>query len=180
MKLSIRDITHIGIFTALTAIGAFISLPIGPVPITLQSFFVLMSGIILGSKKAILSQIVYLLLGLIGLPILAGFSGGLQTIVKPSFGFLIGYIIAAYCVGKFIENKSKTTKNITMAVVMGTLIIYAFGLPYMYYVLNIMLSSNFNIMKILKIGMLVFIPGDTLKAIIAVLIGSKLQDKLNK
>lgn len=180
MKLSIRDITHIGIFTALTAIGAFISLPIGPVPITLQSFFVLMSGIILGSKKAILSQIVYLLLGLAGLPILAGFSGGLQTIVKPSFGFLIGYIIAAYCVGKFLENKSKTTKNLSMAVAMGTLIIYAFGLPYMYYVLNIMLSSNFNIMKILKIGMLVFIPGDTLKAIIAVLIGMKLQDKLNK
>lgn len=180
MKLSIRDITHIGIFTALTAIGAFISLPIGPVPITLQSFFILMSGIILGSKKAILSQIVYLLLGLAGLPIFAGFSGGLQTIVKPSFGFLIGYIIAAYCVGIFMENKSKTTKNLIIAVTMGTLIIYAFGLPYMYYVLNIMLSSNFNIMKILKIGMLVFIPGDTLKAVIAVLIGRKLQGKLNK
>ncbi|MDW5299842.1 MAG: biotin transporter BioY [Sedimentibacter sp.] len=180
MKLSIRDITHIGIFTALTAIGAFISLPIGPVPITLQSFFILMSGIILGSKKAMLSQIVYLLLGLAGLPIFAGFSGGVQTIVKPSFGFLIGYIIAAYFVGKFLENKSKTTKNLSIAVVMGTLIIYAIGLPYMYYVLNLLLSSNFNIIKILKIGMLVFIPGDTLKAIIAVFIGRKLQGKLNK
>lgn len=180
MKLSIRDITHIGIFTALTAIGAFISLPIGPVPITLQSFFILLSGIILDSKKAMLSQIAYLLLGLAGLPIFAGFSGGVQTIIKPSFGFLIGYVTAAYFVGKFLENKSKTTKNLSIAVVIGTLIIYAIGLPYMYYVLNIMLSSNFNIMKILKIGMLVFIPGDTLKAIIAVLIGKKLQGKLNK
>ena len=98
--LSVRDISHVGIFTALTAVGAFISIPIGPVPITLQSFFVLLSGIILGSKKAMFSQITYLLLGLIGFPIFAGFSGGIQTIFKPSFGFIIGYIVAAYVVGK--------------------------------------------------------------------------------
>jgi len=84
MKLSIREITQIGMFSALTAIGAFISVPIGPVPITLQSFFVILSGILLGSKNAMLSQVVYLILGLIGLPIFAGFTGGLQTIFKPS------------------------------------------------------------------------------------------------
>ncbi len=178
MKYSVRDITHIGMFTALTAMGAFISIPIGPVPITLQSFFVLLSGIILGSKKAMFSQIAYLLLGLVGLPIFAGFSGGLQTIFKPSFGFLLGYILAAYCVGKFIENKSSTTKNISLAILIGTLVIYAVGLPYMFYVLNIMLSSNLSIMKILQIGMFIFIPGDTLKAIIAVFISKKLQGKL--
>ena len=180
MKLSIRDITHIGIFTALTSIGAFISIPIGPVPITLQTFFVLLSGIILGSKKAMFSQIAYVLLGLIGLPVFAEFSGGLQTIFKPSFGFLVGCIIAAYCVGLFIENKPKTIKNMSIAVLMGTLIIYAIGLPYMYYILNIMLTNNFAIINILKMGMLVFIPGDALKAASAVLIGKKLQGKLNK
>jgi len=180
MKLSIRDITHIGIFTALTSIGAFISIPIGPVPITLQSLFVLLSGIILGSKKAVFSQIAYVLLGLIGLPIFAGFLGGLQKIFEPSFGFLVGYIIAAYCVGFFIENKPKTIKNMSIAVLMGTLIIYAIGLPYMYYILNIMLTNNFAIINILKMGMLVFIPGDALKAASAVLIGKKLQGKLNK
>ena len=67
MKLSTRDITQMGMFTALTAIGAFVSIPVGPVSITLQSFFVLLSGIILGSKKAMYSQIAYLLLGLTGL-----------------------------------------------------------------------------------------------------------------
>ncbi|MGB4440206.1 MAG: biotin transporter BioY [Sedimentibacter sp.] len=180
MKLSIRDITHIGIFTSLTSIGAFISIPIGPVPITLQTFFVLLSGIILGSKKAMLSQITYVLLGLIGLPIFAGFSGGLQTIFKPSFGFLAGCIIAAYCVGNFIENKPKTIINMSIAVLVGTLIIYAIGLPYMYYILNIMLENNLAIISILKMGMLVFIPGDVLKAASAVLIGKKLQGKLNK
>ena len=178
MKLTIQDITHIGIFTALTAIGAFISIPLGPVPITLQTFFVLLAGIILGSKKAMLSQIVYLLLGLAGLPIFANFTGGVQAVVKPSFGFLIGCVIAAYCVGKFMENKSITTINMSLSVLMGTIIIYAAGLPYMYYILNIMLDSNLSIMKILQIGMLIFIPGDVLKAVIAVFVGKKLQGKL--
>ena len=105
---SVRDLARIGIFTALTAIGEFISIPAGPVPITLQSFFVLLSGLMLGSKKAAFSQITYLLLGLIGFPVFAGFSGGLQHIYKPSFGFILGYIAAAYIAGKFKEEKYQT------------------------------------------------------------------------
>lgn len=176
-KLSTRDITHIGMFAALTAIGAFITIPVGPVPITLQSFFVLLSGIILGSKKAMFSQIAYVLLGLVGLPIFSGFSGGLQHMLKPSFGFLIGYIFMAYCVGKITE-KDNTAKNISLSVLVGTVVLYATGLPYMYYVLNIMLAKNFSIIQILNMGMLMFIPGDTLKAIIAVFVGKKLKDRL--
>lgn len=167
--LSARDITQVGIFTALTAVGAFISIPIGPVPITLQSFFVLLSGIILGSKKAMFSQITYLLLGLIGFPIFAGLSGGIQTIFKPSFGFIIGYVAAAYVVGKIAPI------NLWAAVLTGTVVIYALGLPYMYYILNIMLKSNLSILRILQLGMLAFIPGDMLKALVTVFISKKLK-----
>lgn len=178
MRLSARDITQIGIFAALTAIGAFISIPIGPVPISLQTFFVLLSGIILGSRKAMLSQIVYVMLGLIGLPIFAGFSGGFQTVFKPSFGFIIGFIIAAYAVGKISEKKSKSIKYMSIAVIAGSLIMYMVGIPYMYYILNIMLSKNLDIIQIMKIGMFMFVPGDILKALVVVLIGKKLQGKL--
>lgn len=174
---SVRDITQIGIFTALTAVGAFISIPIGPVPITLQSFFVLMSGIILDSKKAMFSQITYLLLGLIGFPIFAGFSGGIQYIFKPSFGFIVGYVAAAYIVGKLTE-ETFNYRNLSIAVMAGSIVIYALGLPYMYYILNIMLNNNFSLFKILQIGMLSFIPGDTLKAVIAVVLGKKLSSLL--
>lgn len=167
--LSIRDITYTGIFAALTAVGAFISIPIGPVPITLQSFFVILSGIILGSKKAVFSQITYLLLGLIGFPIFSGFSGGLQHVFKPSFGFIIGYIAAAYVVGKLAPI------NLWAAVLTGTVVIYALGLPYMYYILNIMLKSNLSILRILQLGMLAFIPGDILKAVVTVFISKKLK-----
>lgn len=176
-KLSARDITHIGMFTALTATGAFITIPIGPVPITLQSLFVLLSGIILGSKKGMLSQVVYLLLGLMGLPIFAGFSGGLGQLVKPSAGFLFGFISAAYYTGKFSEKKG-TTKNLSIAVITGTVVMYAIGIPYMYYVLNIILAKNLNIVQVLNMGMLLFIPGDAIKAVIAVFIGKKLKNRL--
>jgi len=177
-KLTIRDITQIGLFSSLTAIGAFISIPIGPVPISMQTFFVLLSGIILGSKKAMLSQIVYVILGLIGLPIFAGFTGGLQTIFKPSFGFIISFIVASYLVGKIAEQHNKSLKNIIIAVFLGSLIMYAIGLPYMYYILNIILAKHFDIFKIMEMGMFMFIPGDTIKGIIAVLIGKRLQGKL--
>lgn len=173
--LSVKDITKTGMFTALTAVGAFISIPIGPVPITLQSFFVLLSGLILGSKKAMFSQITYLLLGLMGFPIFAGFSGGLQTIFKPSFGFIIGYVAAAYIVGRLTEDRALSFRKLAIGGAIGTIVIYAFGLPYMYYILNIMLKNNFSIIKILQLGMFVFIPGDVLKAVIVVLIGKRLK-----
>ena len=171
---SVRDITQIGIFTALTAVGAFISIPIGPVPITLQTFFVLLSGIILGSKKAMFSQITYLLLGLIGFPIFSGFSGGLQHIFKPSFGFIVGYVTAAYVVGKLTEEKT-ATRYLWAAVLTVTFIIYAFGLPYMYYILNIMLNNNFSINRIFQLGMFAFIPGDVLKAVIIIFTANRLK-----
>ncbi len=96
-----KNITLVALFTALTAIGAFISIPLGPVPITLQSFFVILSGILLGPKLGALSQVLYIFLGLIGIPIFSGFSGGLQHILKPSFGFIIGFVFAAYIAGKY-------------------------------------------------------------------------------
>lgn len=172
--LSVRDIARIGIFTALTAIGAFISIPIGPVPITLQSFFVLLSGIILGAKKAAYSQATYLLLGLVGFPVFAGFTGGLQSIYKPSFGFILGYIAAAYFTGKLTEDKSERP-YIWPAVLTGTLIIYAFGLPYMYFILNIILNNNFSIIRIMQIGVFAFIPGDVLKAVLIVFLVEKIR-----
>ena len=93
MKTTTREITLISLFSALTAIGAFISIPLGPVPITLQTLFVLLAGFLLSPRSAALSQIVYIGIGLAGVPIFSGFTGGLQAILKPSFGFLVGFVI---------------------------------------------------------------------------------------
>jgi biotin transport system substrate-specific component len=95
LKITTQQIIAASLFASLTALGAFIAIPAGPVMITLQTFIVILAGILLGSKIGALSQIIYILLGLIGLPIFSGFTGGIQSMMKPSFGFLIGFIFAA-------------------------------------------------------------------------------------
>lgn len=175
MKINIRDMALVSMFTALTAIGAFISIPLGPVPITLQSLFVILSGIVLGPKLGALSQIVYIILGLVGLPIFAGFTGGLASIMKPSFGFIIGFVFASFIGGLISHRKEKiSTRTITMASLTATVVIYLFGLPYMYYILNNIMGSGFSFLQVFNLGCLLFLPGDTVKFIVASILGVKL------
>ena len=87
MTKNTTRIVRIALFTALICVGAFISVPIGPVPISFQNFFVIMAALLLPAKDAALSVLIYLLIGLAGLPVFAQFTGGLQTVFKPSFGF---------------------------------------------------------------------------------------------
>lgn len=168
-----KDITLISLFAALTSIGAFISIPLGPVPLTLQTLFVLVSGYVLGARKAAFSQLIYISLGLIGLPIFAGFSGGIQSIVKPSFGFLIGFVAGAYTVG-ILSRKAKGFFSYLAACAAGTLVIYLFGLPYMAFILNYVMDSGLSLEKILGIGVIAFIPGDLIKLIFAAYLGKRL------
>jgi biotin transport system substrate-specific component len=179
MKLSTRDLIITSLFTALTAIGAFISIPIGPVPITLQSLFVILSGLILGSKLGMLSQIAYVLLGLVGLPVFSGGSGGLGSIFHPTFGFLIGFIIAAYIVGK-ISEKNKSIIVIAFAVILGSIIIYVIGVPYFYFIFTNYMGKDINFYGALKYSCIPFIPGDIIKAAIAIVLGKQLVTRLSK
>lgn len=174
MKLTIREMTLVAMFAALTSIGAFISIPIGEVPITLQTLFVLLSGLILGPKLGALSQLIYLILGLIGLPIFAGFTGGLQSVTKPSFGFILGFMFSAYLAGKISHIKKETSAiNIWLGSLVATITTYLFGLPYMYYILNIVLGKGLSFSTVLNMGCLIFLPGDVLKLVVASLIAIK-------
>lgn len=175
MKISAKELSLISMFTALTAIGAFISFPVGPVPITLQSLFVILSGLVLGSKLGALSQLVYILLGLVGIPIFAGFTGGIQSILSPSFGFIIGFVFASFLSGLIIEsNLIKLNKKIWLAAFIGTITMYLFGLPYMYYILNVILGKGLSFMQVFNMGCLLFLPGDALKFILASIVGLRL------
>ncbi|MCK9445123.1 MAG: biotin transporter BioY [Tissierellaceae bacterium] len=176
MKLTTKEMTYVSLFAGLTAVGAFISIPLGEVPITLQTLFVLLSGLILGPKLGFLSQLVYLGLGLVGMPIFTGFTGGPQAILKPSFGFILGFIVAAFIVGKISHSggKNKPT-GIWVSTVVGSLIIYLLGLPYMYYILNTVMARGMSFYAVVKMGCLLFLPGDILKLIIASIIAIKLR-----
>jgi biotin transport system substrate-specific component len=173
LKISTRDLTITSLFTALTAIGGFIAIPLGPVPITLQTIFVVLSGLILGAKLGALSQIIYVILGLVGLPIFAGGTGGLTSVVSPSFGFVIGFIAAAYVIGKLTE-KNKSLSTIIYSVALGSFVIYLIGVPYFYFIFTSYLGKSINFYGALKYACLPFIPGDIVKAVITIILAKKL------
>ena len=168
-----KNLTLVSLFAALTAVGAFISIPLGPVPLTLQTLFVLISGYVLGAKKAALSQLVYIALGLVGLPIFSGFSGGIQTILKPSFGFLIGFVAGAFVVG-YISRNIRSLIGYLFAGALGTVVIYTIGIPYMAFILNTVMDSALSLERILQIGIIAFLPGDIVKLVIAAYLGKRL------
>lgn len=179
MKISTRDMILVSLFTGLTAMGAFLSIPLGPIPLSLQSIFVILSGIILGPKLAALSQIVYILLGLAGLRIFAGFKGGPQMILSPTFGFLLGFILAAYLVGRILHNyKRLNFKNILLSSILGSLSIYLIGLPYMYLILTQVAKNPLTLYQAFKTGCLIFLPGDLLKALVSSFLGLSIVNKL--
>jgi len=169
-KINIRQMTLVSLFAALTAVGAFISIPLYPVPLTLQTLFTLLSGMTLGCVLGASSQIIYVLLGIVGLPVFAGFKAGIGILFGPTGGFLLGFIISAYIVGRMIELKEE--KNIFyyfLVGLLGTIIIYIIG------VAQLSLVTGIGVKKAVAVGMLPFLPGDMLKIIAASFIAHKLK-----
>lgn len=133
------DITYVAMFAALMAIGANLTsfITIGTVPLTLQTFFAILAGVLLGSRLGTLSMIVYTLIGLVGAPVFAGFSGGMQIITKSSFGFILSFIIMAYIAGKIIELKEQpNVVTFFFACFAGLATNYLIGTNYLYFSLK--------------------------------------------
>jgi len=169
-KMNIRQMTLVSLFAALTAVGAFISIPLYPVPITLQNLFTLLAGMTLGSVLGGSSQIIYVLLGIIGLPVFAGFKAGIGVLFGPTGGFLFGFIISSYIIGKIIElKKEKDIFYYFLAGGLGIVIIYIIGIG------QLSLVTGMGIKQTLMVGVLPFLPGDILKIIAASFISSKLK-----
>jgi len=171
------DTVLISLFVALTAVGAFIKIPIPHVPFTLQTLMVMFAGLILGSRRGALSQVLYLVLGLMGLPIFAQ-GGGPAYILQPSFGFLLGFAPGAFVIGKILEGEKKPSPTrILVALLLGQGVIYLFGLPYLYLNLNLILHKPISISTVFVAGFLVFLPGDTLKTLIAALVAAPIRKR---
>jgi len=173
-----KESTHfmilVAIFAALTAIGAFIKIPLPIVPFTLQIVMVFLAAALLGAKGAFFSQIIYIGLGLIGLPVFNE-GGGPMYIFKPSFGFLIGFLIAAFIMGSYLEKKEqKTMKEYITANFIGLIIIYSVALPYLYVMLNVWLQADVSWRYVLMIGFVTSIPADILLAIVSGFLATKL------
>lgn len=155
-----RNLILVSIFAALTAIGAFIRIPIPYVPFTLQYLFCALAGMVLGSKLGALSQLIYVFIGLIGLPVFTE-GGGPGYILKPTFGYIIGFIVGAYVVGKITENiKILTVKKAFFSSLIGLIVVYIFGVIYLYGIYNLYLGQVTSIMWAIMYGAIACVGGD--------------------
>lgn len=174
----IKEMVLIALFATLTAVGAFIKINLLIIPFTLQTFFVFLSGNILPAKQAAYAQALYLGIGLLGFPILAN-GGGIGYVFQPSFGFLVGNILAAYVIGSLASRKSMpSTKQLFAANLVGMVMIYSVGLVYFYGVLNFWLDKPTSWSSALSLAVLPFIIPDLLKCALAAWIGKNLQGRV--
>ena len=165
----LRAMVLSSLFAALTAVGALIALPIGPVPIVLQNFFVMLMGLLLGPRWGLAGVGVYLLAGALGLPVFAGGASGLARLAGPTGGYLVGYLPCVALIGWIAVRGRGHRVMDALAVVCGTAVLYACGVFWLQTV------TGMGIDKALAAGALPFIPGDIAKIIAAVLLAPSLR-----
>ncbi|MGP4059308.1 biotin transporter BioY [Halobacillus sp. H74] len=170
-RFSAYDITLGALFVALMAVGANITafmpfLQVMGVPITLQTFFAILAGLVLGSRLGFFSLLVYTTLGLIGAPIFAGFKGGVSMLFSPTFGFIVSFIVLAYLVGKLAESNRQLPMYIGAAFA-GLIINYFIGVNWFYFALNFWVGGEGISFTLAWSSMIPFLIKDTVLAVSA-------------
>ena len=170
----LRMVVLASLMAALTAVGAYIYVPIGPVPIILSTLFVILSGLLLGSRWGLTSMALYLLVGAIGLPVFAGGKGGFAHFMGPTGGYLFGYLFASWITG-FISERSRGRMIIDIfAVIIGSLLLYAVGVPWLKIV------TQMSWAKALMVGVLPFMIGDAIKASVVLILARSVRPILKR
>lgn len=174
MKIKTKDLVFCGIFSALIAVGAFLKIPVPPVPISMQTFFVSLAGIFLGGTLGAVSVLVYICIGLIGIPVFAS-GGGIMYIFTATFGYLLGFVVSAYLTGTLLKGKTDPNiKELSIAVFAGAFVTYIVAIAYYFILAKLYFGNEFILTKVLWSFFVIFIPGDIAKSIIAIIIGKKL------
>jgi biotin transport system substrate-specific component len=170
----LRRMVLASLMAALTAVGAYIHVPIGPVPIVLSTLFVILSGLLLGSRWGSASMGLYLLVGAIGMPVFAGGKGGLAHFFGPTGGYLFGYVLASWITG-FVSEQSRGLLLLDiLAVLIGSFVIYGLGIPWL------KLVTQMSWTKTLTVGLVPFLIGDAIKASVAIILARSVRPILKR
>ena len=170
-RATATDIALVGTGAALVAVCSLLAIPVGAsgVPITLQTFGVLLVGALLGSRRGAFAVLLYLLVGLAGLPVFAEGAGGLATFAKPSVGYLLAFPLAAWLVGLVVERGSggfvPQVVRLTLGGLAGTAAIYAIGIPVLAARIEVSLAEALALN-------VVFVPFDAIKLAVVVIVAS--------
>lgn len=183
MKLSARDLTRVALFASLISMASLV-LKVGGdvmVPFSLLPFMAMLAGAVLGPRLGALSVGVYVLIGLLGAPVFAKPPyGGLAYVIQPTFGFLPGFILMSYVIGRILGRPaSARTLRYIGAMCAGIIAMYLVGIPYLYLMVKFYLGSPVTMWKAVQIGMLPFIGLDLCKGFLAALVAKGMQRRLS-
>lgn len=178
LKLATRDIVKVALAVALIVVGSLIKIPIGIVPITLQMFMCFTLTLLL-QKKACIAIAVYILMGLLGLPVFAS-GGGFSYVLVPSFGYLLGFLAGSIIIGfSFPYIKDKKFINVLGMVLLYELIVYIFGLGYWAILYNFIVDKSLSAYTLFVSGFCVFIPTDLFWCFLSSFIYKKMEPRLH-
>lgn len=177
----IVTLTLSALFCTLICIGSFIRIPMpNLMPITLQTFFVLLTGLVLTVKASALATVTYMALGLIGLPIFSG-GGGLGYVLMPNFGFIIGFVISSVIISIIIEKLKKRTFWQYFAIsLLGVLIIYIIGILYFAFITNVYNKSDYSAIWFIQTVFLPFLPKEIICSLLASIVAYKIKPYITK
>jgi len=183
MKLSVREMVLVAFFAALMAVGAYISKiwPPDVVPFSLLPLLCMLAGVILGPRLGALSMIVYLLVGLTGIPVFASPPyGGFTYLFKPTFGFIVSFIVGAYVAGLIVHKKDNPGwATFFGAMFISTVAMYVVGLPWMYLMFNFYVGKAMTFNQVVMMMSLYFWL-DLVKAVIAAIVGKTMFERVAK
>lgn len=171
-KNHVRSMAAVAVMTALMCVLGPLSVPIGPVPFSLQVFVVYLSVYALGARRGAVAVVLYLLIGFVGLPVFSGFAGGPGKLLGPTGGFLVGFIPLAAISGWFIDRWEGSVVMQFAGMLLGLAVLYLFGAAWLAKVANLTFD------KCMAAAVYPFIPIDALKIALAVLLGRTLRRRL--
>lgn len=177
----IVTLTLSALFCTLICIGSFIRIPMpNLMPITLQTFFVLLAGLVLRIKASALATVTYMALGLIGLPIFSG-GGGLGYVLMPNFGFIIGFVLASVIMSFITEKlKKRAFWQYFLVSLLGVAIIYIIGIFYFAFITNVYNKGDYSAIWFIQTVFLPFLPKEIICSLLASLTAYKIRPYITK
>lgn len=167
-RFSVKDMVFTAMFAALIAVCSLLSIPVGEVPVTLQTFAVCLSAAMLGWKRGTLSVLIYILLGAVGIPIFAGMKGGFGVLAGPTGGYIVGFLLTALIIGVTADKSGRRALPLTLSMILGVLACYAVGTVWF------MVVTKMHIGESLMLCVVPFLIPDAVKLAAAVLLTDRL------
>lgn len=174
--LNIRHMTLIGLMTAVICVlgPLAVTIPVSPVPISLGTLAIYLAVSVLGMRLSTVSVVIYILLGLVGVPVFTNFTAGPGKLMGPTGGYILGYTFLALICGAFVERFFRRPVLCFLGMLLGTGVFYAFGTVWLKFLMNITFPQAF------VLGVVYYIPGDLAKIVIAMTVGFQVRKRLIK